>query len=258
MAASGPTLRPGLAGSRWLVVGATSGIGRAFATRAAEGGARLALVGRRQEPLSAVAGSCDGSAIVADVRAPADCERMVAEAVAALGGLDGLVYSAGITPLAWLRDADAEHWRAVFETNALGAAWVSRAALPHLAGGLAAYVSSDCVGRPRPGLAAYSASKAALDEVIRALRTEQPDTRFLRVVVGPTIGTDIARDYEPARVGELMRLWVAHGFMTRLQMRAEELGAVLAEVLASARSHPEVAIEDLRLEPPGPLVSTPD
>lgn len=241
-----------LDGRRILVVGASSGIGRAVGLRAAAGGARVAFAARRAERLAGVveaAGS--GLAVTADVRRPADCARMVAEACRGLGGLDALLYAAGTTPLCWLADADAAHWSEVLETNLVGAALVTRAALPHLEGGLAAYVSSDSVGRPRQGLGAYSASKAALDELLRGWRLEQPGVRFLRLVVGPTVGTEVARDYDHARLKELVPRWTAHGFMTERQMQAEDLGGLLAEVLASCLAHPGIAVEDLRLEPPG-------
>lgn len=244
----------GLFERRILVVGASSGIGAAVARSALLAGARVAVAARRRERLEALLREVGGGhAVVADVRRPEDCERAVEDAAALLGGLDALVYAAGITPLAWLSEADAEHWRAVFETNFFGAALVTRAALRHLPeGGVAAYVSSDAVGRPRQALGAYSASKAALDEAVRAWRREHPEQRFLRVVVGPTLGTEVGDGYAPARLAELFPLWMAHGFMTERLMQAEDLGALLAEMLATCFAHPGIALEDLVLEPPGP------
>lgn len=243
----------GLDGARILVVGGSSGIGRALGRSAAARGARIALAARRGPRLEeAVAEAGGGLALRADVRRPEDCARLVEAATAELGGLDVLFYAAGVTPLAWLAAAGAGHWREVFETNLFGAALVTRAALPHLSGGLAVYVSSDSVGRPRQGLAAYSASKAALDEMLRGWRLEHPELRFLRLVLGPTLGTDVARDYDAAAAGDLLRRWVAHGFMTERHLQAAELGELLADVLATCLAHPDVAVEDLRLEPPGP------
>ena len=86
----------------------------------------------------------------------------------------------------------------------MGACLVTRAALPVLEpGGLAAFLSSDSVGRPRHGLVPYSASKAALDEAILGFRREHPGHRFLRITVGPTIGTEIASSYDPELAGKL-------------------------------------------------------
>jgi NAD(P)-dependent dehydrogenase (short-subunit alcohol dehydrogenase family) len=237
-----------------LVVGASSGIGAAVARRAVGAGARVALAGRRRERLAQVIDEAGGGLpVVGDVRRPEDCERIAAEARIGLGGLDALVYASGITPLAWLAEADASHWRSVFETNLFGAVLVTRAALRHLpAGGVLAYLSSDSVGRPRQALAAYSASKAALDEAIRGWRLEHPDQRFLRVVIGPTVGTEAGRGWGGERFAELVRLWQAHGFMTRRHLEAGDLGAFLVEALAATFAHPEIALEDLVVEPTGP------
>ncbi len=255
-----------LAARRILVVGASSGIGRAVALSATAAGAQVVFGARRADRLKeAVEEAGGGTAIVADVRRPDDCERLVGEAVETLGGLDVLMYCAGITSIARLVDADSEHWRRIFETNVFGAQWVTRAALPHLlreasepvggvtGGGLAAYLSSNSVARPRPGLVAYSASKAALDEAILGWRTEHPELRFLRIIVGPTIGTDAARDYDLNLVGDLFRQWTAQAFMTEKMMQADDLGQLIAEVLSTVLAHPEIAMQDLRLEPPGPI-----
>ena len=85
-----------LADRRVLVVGASAGIGRAFASQAIAGGAAVAVVGRRAERLAElVDGLPLAVAVAGDVRAPADCSRIVAEAIAALGGIDLLLYCAG-------------------------------------------------------------------------------------------------------------------------------------------------------------------
>ena len=60
-----------------------------------------------------------------------------------------------------------------------------------------AYLASDSVGAAYPGMVHYAASKAALDQGVDGLRMEFPETRFLRIAVGPTAGTAIALDYDP-------------------------------------------------------------
>ncbi len=84
-----------------------------------------------------------------------------------LGGIDALVYATGIGPLGRLADTDAETWRRTFDTNVIGAALVTAAAIPHLteSRGVAAYLSSvnGSLTPPWPGLGAYAVSKAALE-----------------------------------------------------------------------------------------------
>ena len=81
----------------------------------------------------------------------------IAEAEAALGGIDALVYATGIGPLARIADTDAETWRRVFDTNVTGAALVTAAAIAPLtaASGTAVYLSSVSASLtpPWPGLA---------------------------------------------------------------------------------------------------------
>src|SRR5690606_5265469 len=98
----------------------------------------------------------------------------------------------GIGPLRKLVDADAATWRRVFDTNVTGAALVTAAAVPHLteSGGAAAYLSSVSASQtpPWPGLGAYAVSKAALEKLIVAWRTEHPAIGFTRVIVGDCAG----------------------------------------------------------------------
>src|ERR1700733_11962028 len=95
----------GLAGKIAVVGGASQGIGYAIARLLAGEGAQVAIVARRREPLDAAARRIAdetggrGHAIAADIRKPADCARIVDDAVAAFGGLDILVNNDGAPPL---------------------------------------------------------------------------------------------------------------------------------------------------------------
>ena len=77
----------------------------------------------------------------------------IAEASAGLGGVDALVYAPGIGPLARLADTDVDTWRRVFDTNVIGAATVTSAAIEDLtaSGGTAAYLSSVSASLHRRG-----------------------------------------------------------------------------------------------------------
>ncbi len=89
-----------LSGKRLLVIGASSGIGQAVGEAAAAAGADVALAARRLDALQATVERCGrGHAVRIDVRDPDTIEAGVAEAVERLGGLDHVVYSAGMSPL---------------------------------------------------------------------------------------------------------------------------------------------------------------
>src|SRR5262245_44716951 len=97
-------LRMPLPWRRALVVGASSGIGAAIARRRAQAGARVALVARRADELARVAGEIEargaGTAVVRvhDVRRAETVPALSRDVCDALGGLDLVVYAAGVMP----------------------------------------------------------------------------------------------------------------------------------------------------------------
>lgn len=206
-----------LAARRVLVVGASSGIGRATALAGVAAGAAVAVAARRAallDELVTEAAAAGGAAVAlaCDVREPEQVAAMVASAVEALGGLDGVVYAAGINRLALLCDTDAAIWRDLFDTNVIGAALVARAALPELRArrGRIALLSSDSVAHPFPALGAYAASKAALEVTAASLRQEEPDIDVGCIVVGPTL-TGMASDWDPDLSRRMFDRWVQEG-----------------------------------------------
>lgn len=84
---------------RLLVVGASSGIGRALAQAATAEGWKVAAAARREALLDELADETGSVAIRADVTDETQCHGLVERAVEALGGLDALVYTAGTVPL---------------------------------------------------------------------------------------------------------------------------------------------------------------
>ena len=153
-----------------LVTGAGSGIGAAVAQRLFEDGHRVALVGRREDRLVAVAKAitdAGGTAkpVVADVRSESDVERAVAECVGTFGGLDVLVNNAGIgSGAALVGDLDTHDWDAVHETNLKGAFLTTRASIPHLSERRGAVVNVSSINAlvAGPGWSAYCSAKSAL------------------------------------------------------------------------------------------------
>lgn len=237
-----------LTGKRMLVVGASSGIGRAIAEMAGEAGARVAVSARRAGPLTELADSLpDGLAVPGNVRTDGDPQRIVDETVAAFGGLDVLVYSTGMSPLKPLGDATLADWQEVLEVNVVGAALVTSAAAPHLqrSDGRALLLSSKSVRQPFPDLSLYTTSKVALDGFIRCLPAEFPGLRVTRVVVGNTAMTDFAAAWDAAAMEAAVQRWAASGVLgTGGMMHPRQVAQAVLAVLASAAYIDDVAVID--------------
>ncbi len=241
---------------RTVVVGASSGLGRCIAVGLAHRGDQVALMARRYERLTEAAKDAGpGSlAIACDVTDEASCRRAIEEAVSGLGGIDALVYTAGVGPLRKLVDTDADTWRHTFDTNVIGAALVTAAAIPHLerTGGVAAYLSSVSASLtpPWPGLGAYSVSKAALDKLVEAWRVEHPTIGFTRVVVGDCAGgegdamTEFPKGWDPELFMEVHGHWERRNYLSGSLLEVECLVDTVHHVLRAGASAclPTVAV----------------
>src|ERR1700754_910460 len=176
--------------SRTVVIGASSGLGRCIGVGLARGGEQVALLARRRERIEVAAQEAGSSAVAVecDVTDEASCRSAISAAADALGGIDNIVYTPAVGPLVRLVDTDAETWRRVFDTNVIGAALATAAAVPHLTAseGKVVYLSSDAgtYGPPWPGLGAYGVSKSALERLIESWRAEHPEIGFTCLVVG--------------------------------------------------------------------------
>src|SRR5579864_6664655 len=115
---------------RTVVVGASSGLGRCIGVGLAQRGAHVALLARRTELLAEAAKEAGPGtlAVTCDVTDPQSCRTAIEEAAGGLGGIDALVYSTAVGPLARIIDVDADRWRHTFETNVIGASLVTAAA----------------------------------------------------------------------------------------------------------------------------------
>jgi len=150
-----------------IVVGATGGLGHPIARALAAAGCRLTLVGRDADRVRAA--GIAGLAVGADVRKPASAPLIVEAAQAEYGGIDGIVYAAGAVAFGAVDETPDEVMIDLFTLNALAPIRLLRAALPALRASaeagrepFVAHISAVVAEQPQAGMAAYSASKAAL------------------------------------------------------------------------------------------------
>jgi NAD(P)-dependent dehydrogenase (short-subunit alcohol dehydrogenase family) len=165
-----------------LITGAAQGTGAAAARIAAQMEAQLVLAARSEDALVAIAKEITdigGSAlaVAGDVTQTTDCQRIVARAVKAFGGLDALVNNAdAVEPIASIAGGDPEAWKENWSVNVQGPVTLTHVALPHLRkrGGRVINVSSEAAVKIIPGWAAYSVAKAAIDRFTLSLAEEEP------------------------------------------------------------------------------------
>lgn len=166
-----------------LVTGASSGIGAATATLLASRGFRVFGASRRPP---AATGAISWLAM--DVRDEASVEAGVARLVAEAGALDALVCNAGIGIFGSVEEVSLARAREQFETNVFGTLAPLRAALPEMrrrGAGRIVVVGSLAGRAPIPFQAHYSATKAALDALVLALRVELGPTGVVVSLVEP-------------------------------------------------------------------------
>jgi NADP-dependent 3-hydroxy acid dehydrogenase YdfG len=239
-----------------LVVGASSGIGRAFGVHAARAGAKVALVARRPERLAEAAANAPGAVtIVADVCDTEACSRMVERAVEQNGPIDLVFYAAGTAPLRPLADTEMSDWQRAVATNLLGVQSVIGAALPRMVTrGIVAVLSSETVSKPRVGLGAYGATKAALQHSLRTWRLEHDDRRFACLEVGATQPTEFGTGFDMDALGPAMEAWARHGLTQAEYMATDDVAGFFVTMLGAALAHPGIAVEHLTLRSPSPVV----
>ncbi len=153
-----------------VVTGGSRGVGAGIVSAFVAAGARVVACGRHEAEV-------DGALFVtADVRKPADAERVVAKAVEHFGRLDVLVNNAGGAPHAMAADASPRFVEAVVALNLLAPLWCAQSAHKIMSvqedGGAIVNVSSVSGLRPSPGASAYGAAKAGLINLTATLAVE--------------------------------------------------------------------------------------
>ena len=177
----------GLNGRRALVGGGGSGIGGGIATALAGEGARVALIGRTRERIEGEAARLGGTAVVADLSTPDGPADAVAQAVAALGGLDLLVINTGGPPGGTFDTLSEADWETAIAGTLQSTLRLLRAALPHLRDGhdpAVLIVLSSSVREPIPALTTSNVLRPGLAGLVKSLTAEIAPVRINGVAPG--------------------------------------------------------------------------
>jgi NAD(P)-dependent dehydrogenase (short-subunit alcohol dehydrogenase family) len=195
-----------LAGRHALITGGGTGIGAAAALSLNTAGATLSLLGRRIEPLKAIADSVGGTAIRCDVTDPDRVRAAFDEARAANGPIELLVVNAGIAESAPFHRMTRDSWDRIIATNLTAAFDCAQAAIGDLLksdSGRLVFVASVASLRGVPYAAHYAASKHGLLGLMRSLAAEYAKTNLTVNAVCPGYVDTPMTDQSVARVSEI-------------------------------------------------------
>ncbi|HPM83332.1 MAG TPA: SDR family NAD(P)-dependent oxidoreductase [Candidatus Anammoximicrobium sp.] len=182
-----------ISGSRTIVTGASSGIGRALALELARQGARSVLTARRAELLEELQGQVrqvggEAHVVAGDIVEAEVRQRLLETARSELGGLDLLINNAGVGAIGPFAEASEERLRRVMEVNFFAPAELIRCAVPLLRDGnrpMIVNVSSVLGHRAVPKKSEYCASKFALHGLSDSIRAELASCGIDVLVVSP-------------------------------------------------------------------------
>lgn len=201
-----------------VIVGASSGIGRALALRCAQLGDALVLTARRSDLLeklnAEIAAGRNGMpdktmCITSDIRESNAGRDILSAALARFGKVNTIVYAAGWNvPKRSIYEATAESWQTIIETNLSGAFGVTSAAVPVMkaqGGGLLIYLSSSGAKRPDQSGAAYQASKAGMAGLAHATMEECRADNIRTTVIYPGLTDTPFVEHRPMPLSEEAR-----------------------------------------------------
>ncbi|SEQ35422.1 NAD(P)-dependent dehydrogenase, short-chain alcohol dehydrogenase family [Lentzea xinjiangensis] len=185
-----------LTGKAVVITGAGQGLGRAFASHAAEHGAAV-VINDIDEPLARQVADAiterGGKAVVSagSVADPQQAEIMVDTCTAAFGRIDGLVNNAGIRYQASIGEDDPTRMRELIETNVLGTLYCTNAAVQSMRGGSIVNLGSVAMAG-QPTALTYSASKGAIASITAGAANELHDKGIRVNAVCPVAWTRMA------------------------------------------------------------------
>jgi 2-keto-3-deoxy-L-fuconate dehydrogenase len=179
-----------LEGSVALVTGAASGIGAAIVTRFRAAGARVA-------GLDVAPGSASDCDLIADLRSDAALAEAVAAMKASIGTPDILVHAAAASFHGGTIETEAQVYADIYDVNVIGAVRLLKWCIPEMkikGGGSVVLLSSINADFATPQLAAYAASKAALNSLMQTAALEfAPDKVRVNAIAPASIDTPALR-----------------------------------------------------------------
>ena len=192
-----------LTNKKFMITGASSGIGRATAIMLSELGAKIVACGRDEQRLAETLSRCNAGEhikISFDVRDTASYNEVFRQATADGQKLDGLIYCAGIAPPTPLRVMSEETIREVLDVNLIGFLMMTATYVKRMFsdGGSIVAISSVNSHYPHKCMSAYAASKLGLEGATRTLALELADKniRINCVIAGP-VQTEMAQSVLP-------------------------------------------------------------
>ncbi|MFB6840365.1 oxidoreductase [Streptomyces sp. NPDC056361] len=230
----------------WLITGANSGFGRAFAEAAIAAGDVVVAAARRTETLDGLVAAHPDQvdAVALDVTDTAAVDRVVAHTVERHGRVDVLVNNAGRTHVGSVEETGDAELRSLFDVHVFGPAALTRAVLPHMRArrsGAIVQISSVGGQMSMAGFGAYSATKFALEGMSEALAAEVGPLGVKVLIVEPgafrtglfgnhSVSGDTIADYADTVGGT--RAFVETGGGTQAGDPAKAAAAVLAALNA--------------------------
>lgn len=233
-----------IAGSRWVVTGASAGIGEAIADEARRRGAEVIGVARRE-----------GVDVQADLADPAQVDGLVERVEAEFGPVDVWVNNAGIETVGAFVDATADEVRTIHQLNLITPIELCRQIIPRMEGrghGHVVNVSSMASSAAFSGMSLYASTKAGLSNFHRVLRTEMKRSPVgLTVVeIGPIPTDMLDRVYEHPPT--------EHGFrrLRRLQLMPEIPRETVAVAVVDAVEHGRKTVRHPRRAVAFPMITS--